>query len=54
MANVRILATGGTIAGRSEILTATTGYKSGALGIDVLINAVPQVKDYANVTGEQL
>lgn len=39
--NVKILATGGTIAGSAASATATTGYKAGALGIDVLINAVP-------------
>ena len=52
--NVKILATGGTIAGSAASATATTGYKAGALGIDVLINAVPEVKNYANVTGEQI
>ena len=54
MLNIKILATGGTIAGSAADSSATTGYKAGALGIDVLINAVPQVKDYANVTGEQI
>ena len=54
MANVKILATGGTIAGVANSETATTGYKAGALGIDALLKAVPQVKDYANVTGEQI
>ncbi|MBR1805720.1 MAG: asparaginase [Selenomonadaceae bacterium] len=54
MLNIRILATGGTIAGRSEFSTATTGYKSGAISIDDLIDAVPQVKNFANVTGEQI
>ncbi len=52
--NIVILATGGTIAGSAADASATTGYKAGALGIDVLLNAVPQVKDYANVTGEQI
>ena len=52
--NVKILATGGTIAGSAASDTATTGYKAGALGIDVLINAVPEVKNYANVSGEQI
>ena len=53
LVNIKILATGGTIAGFASDASATTGYKSGALSIDVLLNAVPQVKDYANVTGEQ-
>lgn len=52
--NVKILATGGTIAGSAASDTATTGYKAGALGIDKLINAVPEVKNYANVSGEQI
>lgn len=52
--NIMILATGGTIAGSANSATATTGYTAGALGIDALINAVPQVRDYANVSGEQI
>ena len=54
MANIKILATGGTIAGSAQLSTATTGYKAGALGIDELLNAVPEIKDFANVTGEQI
>ena len=34
--DVKILATGGTIAGSAASDTQTTGYKAGALGIDVL------------------
>lgn len=52
--DVKILATGGTIAGSAASDTQTTGYKAGALGIDVLINAVPEVKNYADVSGEQI
>ena len=52
--NIVILATGGTIAGSADSASATTGYKAGALGIDALLNAVPQVKEYANVSGEQI
>ncbi len=52
--NVIILATGGTIAGNAAEGTATTGYKAGALGIDVLLKAVPAISDYAHVTGEQI
>lgn len=51
---VKILATGGTIAGSAPSNTQMTGYKAGALGIDVLINAVPQMKDVAVVSGEQV
>ena len=51
--NVVIVATGGTIAGSAESQTAA-GYTSGAVGVDILIAAVPQLKDIANVTGEQV
>jgi L-asparaginase len=48
-----IVATGGTIAGSAESTTAA-GYKSGAVAVDVLINAVPQMKKFADVTGVQV
>ncbi|RLE22028.1 MAG: L-asparaginase 2 [Acidobacteria bacterium] len=51
--NVVILATGGTIAGSAETQTQA-GYTSGQVGVDVLINAVPQIKELADVTGEQV
>src|SRR5688572_32633757 len=50
---VVILATGGTIAGAAASQT-DAGYKSGAVGVDLLIQAVPQLKDVAEVTGEQI
>ena len=50
---VVIVATGGTIAGSADAATAA-GYTSGAVGVDVLINAVPQLKDISTVTGEQI
>ncbi|WP_134703742.1 type II asparaginase [Ammoniphilus sp. YIM 78166] len=52
--NVKILATGGTIAGSAASNTDTTGYKAGALAVDILINAVPEMKAMANITGEQI
>ncbi|QDY85573.1 type II asparaginase [Paenibacillus polymyxa] len=52
--NIKILATGGTIAGSSSVNTDTTGYKAGALGVETLINAVPEMKSIANVSGEQV
>ncbi|NIF23623.1 fructose-asparagine asparaginase [Candidatus Pantoea multigeneris] len=52
--HIVILATGGTIAGSAASSTQTTGYKAGALGVDTLINAVPALKQVANVTGEQV
>jgi len=51
--NIVILATGGTIAGSAESQTAA-GYQSGAVGVDILIAAVPQLKDIAEVKGEQI
>ncbi|HJQ99135.1 MAG TPA: asparaginase domain-containing protein, partial [Candidatus Polarisedimenticolaceae bacterium] len=48
-----ILATGGTIAGAAASQT-DAGYQSGAVGVDILINAVPQLKEIADVRGEQI
>jgi len=48
-----ILATGGTIAGAAASETSA-GYTSGAVAVDTLINAVPQMKDIAVVRGEQI
>src|SRR5438046_10142092 len=51
--NVIILATGGTIAGAAATGTQS-GYTSGAVTIDAMINAVPGIKDLANIKGEQI
>jgi L-asparaginase len=51
--NIVVLATGGTIAGSAESQTQA-GYTSGQVGVDILINAVPQIKEIANITGEQV
>ncbi|MDD4321260.1 MAG: type II asparaginase [Acidaminococcaceae bacterium] len=51
---IKILATGGTIAGSAAKSTQMSEYKAGAIGIQTLLEAVPQIKDYANITGEQL
>jgi L-asparaginase len=48
-----IVATGGTIAGAAETTTAA-GYKSGAVAVETLINAVPQMKRFADVRGVQV
>ena len=48
-----IVATGGTIAGSAESTTAA-GYKSGAVAVDTLIAAVPQMKKFADVRGIQV
>lgn len=52
--NVTIYATGGTIAGSASSDTATTGYKAGALGVDILIDAVPSLANVSNVKGVQV
>ena len=51
--NITILATGGTIAGGGDSATGSS-YTAGKLGIDSLINAVPEAKQIANLTGEQV
>ena len=52
-ARIVIVATGGTIAGSAESTTAS-GYTSGAVAVDTLIAAVPQMKQFADVTGVQI
>lgn len=51
--NVVILATGGTIAG-SASSQLDTAYTSGTITVDAIIAAVPQLKDIANIKGEQV
>lgn len=51
--NIYILATGGTIAGTGASATAS-GYTAGQVAIQTLIDAVPQMQDIANITGEQV
>ena len=48
-----VLATGGTIAG-AQTTQADAGYKSGSFSVDDLIKAVPQLKDLAELSGEQV
>lgn len=50
---VYILATGGTIAGTGASATAS-GYTAGKVGIQTLIDAVPEMKNIADITGEQI
>lgn len=47
---VYVLATGGTIAGGAT----DTAYTSGAVTVDALLKAVPQINDIAVVKGEQV
>jgi len=50
---IKVLATGGTIAG-AQTTQAEAGYKSGAFSVDDLIKAVPQLKNLAELSGEQV
>lgn len=50
---VYILATGGTIAGQGAS-QVTAGYKAGAITVDQLLSAVPEILDIATIKGEQV
>ncbi len=50
---IEVLATGGTIAG-AQASSSEVGYRSGTFSVDDLIKAVPQLKDVADLTGEQV
>ena len=50
---IRIIATGGTIAGVSASSTSSA-YTAGQVGVQTLIDAVPQMLYLADITGEQL
>ncbi len=50
---IRIIATGGTIAGVSNSATSSA-YSAGQVGIQTLISAVPEMLELADVSGEQL
>lgn len=51
--NIHILATGGTIAGTGASATGTN-YTAGQVAISTLLEAVPELSNIANVTGEQI
>ena len=51
--NIHILATGGTIAGSGASSTGTN-YTAGQVAIGTLLDAVPELKNIANCTGEQV
>ena len=53
-AHVVILATGGTIAGTGATSTTTVGYTAATVGVQRLIEAVPELAKVANVSGEQV
>jgi L-asparaginase len=51
--NVTIFATGGTIASQGPSTTQTTGYSVG-LGVQQLVNAVPEILNISNIAGYQI
>lgn len=51
---VKMFATGGTISGGSASKVDTTKYKDGQFNVEALIAALPELKDIAQVTGEQV
>ncbi len=51
--NIHILATGGTIAGTGSSSTQTN-YTAGQVAIGTLLDAVPEINNIANATGEQI
>lgn len=52
--NIKILATGGTIAGAGATSTTTVGYKAAVAPVEALIQNVPELGKIANVSGEQI
>jgi L-asparaginase type II len=56
--NIAILATGGTIASRGSNSLALTDYGTSAgikpLGIQAMIDAVPEIEKFAHISGEQV
>ncbi|MCP1446749.1 glutamin-(asparagin-)ase [Pseudomonas sp. GGS8] len=54
LANVVILATGGTIAGAGASAANSATYQAAKVGIEQLIAGVPQLSQLANVRGEQV
>ena len=50
---VRILATGGTIAGQGNSPLQTMGYKAGQLSIAELLSTIPSIENIATISGEQ-
>jgi glutamin-(asparagin-)ase len=54
LGNVVILATGGTIAGAGATAAASATYQAATVPVDKLIAGTPELKDIANVRGEQV
>ncbi len=54
--NIVVLATGGTIAGVADSPAQTSGYKAASLGVDEILESVPELKKIKNIniTSEQV
>ena len=52
--HVVIVATGGTIASAGCSATQLTDYRGGAFGAEQLVSAVPDLKDFARISAEQI
>ena len=52
--SVVVLSTGGTIAGRGGSSTSLSEYKAGQIKGSELVEAVPEIKQYASVRTEQI
>lgn len=53
-AKIHILATGGTIAAQASSSCAMTGYTASNINIQDLINAIPDLLEFATISGEQI
>lgn len=51
---IAVLATGGTIAGQAGDASKTAGYKAGVVGVDKLLEAVPELSQVAQILAEQI
>jgi len=49
-----ILGTGGTIAGVASLAVEPLHYKAGVLSIETIIDQVPEIKEVANICGEEI
>lgn len=52
--HIYILATGGTISSKASDKTKTTGYTASTIGVQELVEAVPEMENYARISGEQV
>ncbi|CAG4903873.1 asparaginase [Paraburkholderia saeva] len=53
-ANIAVIGTGGTIAGQGEAAVNTSAYACSVLGIDAILDTIPQARALANLRAEQL